>query len=495
MPECRGAAEPQQAAMAGDRVPRLTKIIYGSGDWGVAAFNTLRQIFYAIFLTDVVGLDPRLASFAALIGVIWDAINDPLVGVLSDKLRTRWGRRRPFLLIFAIPYGLAFLVLWWAPPWQSQILLMIHVMLAYALSDTFQTLVVVPFHALTPEMTSDYDERTSLAGYRMFFNFLASVAGGVVAPMIVDATLAGGGTQQQGYLLASAIFGATSIVPYLAIFFAVREKALAGEPEQAGLQMVSWREMVRQAWENIPFRYATALYMLNWVTFDLVAAVLPFFLTYWIAQGDLLLKMPVLGMPIASAVLGLIAVLALPALPFWSWAAQRFGKRPAYMAAIGLWALILMSLTFVPPMRMGLVVLMAVLMSLSYSAAHLLPEAIFPDVIDWDELRTGERHEGIYYGAKNFIRKLTTAIAIFLILQVLGWLGYQQPPAGATFFQQPEAAVLGIRILIGPVAAVLLLALLVVTWFYPLDRARHARVRRLLARRQSRVGLAQRVAE
>ena len=465
-----------------DRIPLFTKIIYGTGDWSMAAFNTLRQIFYAIFLTDVVGLDPRLASFAALIGVLWDAVNDPLVGVLSDKVRTRWGRRRPFLLFFAVPYGLAFLILWWAPPWKSQILLMIHVMLAYALSDTFQTLVIVPFHALTPEMTSDYDERTSLASYRMFFNFLASLAGGVAAPMIVDATLANGGTQQQGYVLASVIFGATSVIPFLLIFFVVREKAKPGNlPEE-----VSFRATLRQAWQNVPFRYATALYMLNWVTFDLVAAVLPFFLVYWIAQGNLVLKMPGLGMPIESTVLGIMAVLAVPALPFWSWAARRFGKRHAYMAAVILWTLILMSLIFVPPMHLGLAMMVAVLMSFSYSAAHMLPDAIFPDVIDWDELRTGERHEGVYYGTKNFVRKLTTAFAIFLTLQVLGWLGYQKPPDSAVFFSQPAAVLTGIRVLIGPVASLLLLALLVVTWFYPLNRSRYARVQRLLARRKLR---------
>ncbi|MGC9520672.1 MAG: MFS transporter [Anaerolineae bacterium] len=465
-----------------DKVPRLTKIVYGTGDWGMAAFNTLRQIFYAIFLTDVVGLEPRLASFAAVIGVLWDAINDPLVGVWSDKLRTRWGRRRPFLLIFAVPYGLAFLLLWWAPPWENQVLLMIHVMLAYAISDTFQTLVVVPFHALTPEMTSDYDERTSLASYRMFFNFLASLAGGVAAPMIVDATLAAGGTQQQGYLLASAVFGATSILPYLLIFFTVREKA---QPQQQ-TEMVSLRQTIRKAWENVPFRYATALYVLNWVTFDLVASVLPFFIVYWVAQGNLLLTVPGLGMPVESAVLGIMAVVALPALPLWFWMARRLGKRIAYMIAIAFWALIMLALNFLPPMQIGLVLGMAVLMSFSYSAAHMLPDAIFPDVIDWDELRTGERHEGIYYGAKNFIRKLTTALAIFLVLQVLGWLGYQKPPDQATLFMQPAAVVLGIRILIGPVATLLLVSLLIVTWFYPLNRRRYQRVQRLLARRQRR---------
>jgi GPH family glycoside/pentoside/hexuronide:cation symporter len=463
-------------------LPWLTKVIYGTGDWGVATFNTLRQIFYAIFLTDVVGLDPRLASFAALVGVLWDAINDPLVGVLSDKVRSKWGRRRPFLLYFAVPYGLAFLMLWWAPPWKSQIWLMIHVMLAYALSDTFQTLVVVPFHALTPEITSDYDERTSLAGYRMFFNFIASIVTAVAAPMIVDATMAGGGTQQQGYVIVATLFGVSAIIPYLLIFFSVREKSSSERPPE----MISFKATLRTAWQNIPFRYATALYMLNWVTFDLVGVTLPYFLVYWIARGNLLATVPGIGMPIESVVLGAMLITAVIVLPFWTWLAYRIGKNKAYIVAIGFWVILMLLINFVPPLDYTLVIVMAVLIGISVSAAHVLPDAIFPDVIDWDELRTGERHEGIYYGAKNFIRKLTTAFAIFLALQVLGWLGYQVPPEGATQFTQPESAILGIRILTGPVAATILCGVLAVAWFYPLDRQRHKRVLRLLARRQAR---------
>lgn len=463
-------------------LPWLTKVLYGTGDWGMATFNTLRQIFYAIFLTDVVGLEPRLASFAAFVGVLWDAINDPLVGTISDKVRSKWGRRRPFLLYFAVPYGLAFLALWWAPPWKSQIALMIHVMLAYALSDTFQTLVIVPFHALTPEMTSDYDERTSLAGYRMFFNFIASIATAVAAPMIVDVTMAGGGTQQQGYVLVAALFGVSAIVPYLLIFFAVREKSSSERPPE----MISFGNTLRTAWQNIPFRYATALYMLNWVTFDLIGVTLPYFLIYWIAQGNLLATVPGIGMPIESVVLGAMLITAVMVLPFWTWLAYRIGKRKAYMIAIAFWVVLLLLINFVPPLNYIPVIVMAVLIGISVSAAHVLPDAIFPDVIDWDELRTGERHEGIYYGAKNFIRKLTTAFAIFLALQVLGWLGYQVPPEGATQFTQPDSAIWGIRLLTGPIGAALLGAVLVVAWYYPLDRQRHKRVLRLLARRQAR---------
>jgi GPH family glycoside/pentoside/hexuronide:cation symporter len=126
---------------------------------------------------------------------------------------------------------------------------------------------------------------------------------------------------------------------------------------------------------------------------------------------------------------------------------------------------------------------------LSVSAAHVLPDAIFPDVIEWDELRTGRRQEGIYYGVKNFVRKLTGALAIFIALQVLGWFGYQTPPDGATTFMQSPATLTAIRVLIGPFGAVLLFSAVLTAWFYPLTRERHARIRKLLARRKDRAAI------
>jgi len=108
-------------------------------------------------------------------------------------------------------------------------------------------------------------------------------------------------------------------------------------------------------------------------------------------------------------------------------------------------------------------------------------------VIEWDELRTGRRQEGIYYGVMNFVRKTTGALAIFIALQVLGWFGYQTPPEGVTFFQQPAVTLGAIRFLIGPLGAVLLFSAITMAWFYPLTRERHARIRRLLARRRERV--------
>jgi GPH family glycoside/pentoside/hexuronide:cation symporter len=429
------------------------------------------------------GLDARLASVAALVGVIWDAINDPLVGALSDRAQTRWGRRRPFLLFATVPFGLSFLLLWWAPPWESQISLMIHITLAYMISDTIQTLVAVPFYALTPEITPDYDERTSLTGYRMIFNLIASIVTAMAAPMIQDEMLKAGFTLQQGYLASAALFGGLAIPPFLIMFFVVREQATSRVRVE---QPPKWKETAATLWANIPFRFAALLYMLNWITFDLVALTIPFFLVYWVASGDLLASTSLFGMELSleSAVLGVLLIVALLAVPLWTWLSRRFSKRRAYIGGMIFWVVVEMLIFVIQPGQVDLVLVLAILAGISVSVAHVLPDAIFPDVIEWDELKTNRRHEGIYYGSKNFIRKLTGAFAIFFALQVLGWFEYQPPPEGVTQFSQSALTLTAIRVLMGPVGALLLLASVAAAWFYPLTRERHARIRRLLAKRQ-----------
>ncbi|MBT3713760.1 MAG: MFS transporter, partial [Anaerolineae bacterium] len=138
----------------------------------------------------------------------------------------------------------------------------------------------------------------------------------------------------------------------------------------------------------------------------------------------------------------------------------------------------------IQPGQITIMLVLSVLAGLSVSTAHVLPDSIFPDVIEWDELRTGRRQEGIYYGVKNFIRKLTGAVAIFLGLQVLGWFGYQSPPEGVTQFTQLPSALMAMRVLIGPVGALMLIGAILMAWFYPLTRERHARIRQLLAKKK-----------
>jgi GPH family glycoside/pentoside/hexuronide:cation symporter len=179
-------------------------------------------------------------------------------------------------------------------------------------------------------------------------------------------------------------------------------------------------------------------------------------------------------------------ITAIAALPLWNWLSQKTSKRLAYIYGMSFWAVVQMLIIFIQPGQMGLILVLTVLAGISISTAHVLPEAIFPDVIEWEELRSRRRHEGLYYGTKNFLRKLTGAVAIFIALQALGWFGYQSPPEGSLTFQQSESAVQAIRFLTGPFGAVLLITAVVIAWYYPLTREKHARIRRLLARRDQR---------
>jgi len=467
-----------------NRVPFLMKLLYGSGDWGISSIGMMRSIFYAIYLTDVVGLEPRLASFGALAGVIWDGVNDPIVGILSDRLQTRWGRRRPFLLWFAIPFGLSFVILWSAPNWDNQIALMIYVTLAFMIADTLQTLISVPFLSLTPELTPDYDERTTLTSFRSFFQLVGALSVVIAAPAIVDRVLTSGGTQQQGFMLVGAIFGSIGAIPLLLLGIFVRETST---PEQQ--ESMPFRETLREAWKNIPFRFAVGIHMLNWSAVDMVAVTFPYFLLYWVARGDLLAKINIFGVELAyqSAFFGILMSVCILFIPFWLWMAKRFDKRAAYRLGMTVWVSAALTVFTIQPGQTNYLLVVAAFAGVGVSAAYTLPDSIFADVIEWDELRTRRRQEGIFYGMRTLIRKLTGALVIFITLQLLGWSGYVSPPDGVIQFTQSDSALRMIRLLVSPFGATIVSGTIILAWLFPLSREQYTKIQKLLEQRRGRM--------
>jgi len=459
------------------------KLLYGSGDWGISSIGMMRSIFLALYLTDVVGLEPRLASFGALVGIIWDAVNDPIVGILSDRIQSRWGRRRPFLLWFAVPFGLSFVILWSAPNWDNQIALLIYVTLSFMISDTLTTLVSVPFLSLTPELTRDYDERTSLTSFRSFFQLIGALSVVIAAPTIMDMVIEAGGSQQQGFIAVGALFGAVGAIPLLLIGLLLRETST---PEQQ--ESMPFRETLRAAWKNIPFRYAVGIHMLNWSAVDMVAVVFPYFLLYWVARGDLLATVNIFGVNLAyeSAFFGILMLVCILFVPLWLWVSKLRNKREAYAFGMFVWVVVTFLIYLIQPGDLSHLLVLSAIAGIGVSAAYTLPDAMFADVIEWDELRTGRRQEGVFYGIRTLIRKLTGALVLFLTLQALGWSGYASPPEGALQFTQTDSALHMIRLLVSPFGAIMLSGTIILAWLFPLSRERHHRIQRLLERRRER---------
>jgi glycoside/pentoside/hexuronide:cation symporter, GPH family len=434
-------------------LPKLSRLIYGSGDISFSITNTILAVYFAIFLTDVVGLPARLAAAAIFIGRTWDYINDPIVGHLSDRTRTRWGRRRPYLLFGVLPFSLCFIMLWLQPGISNPLLLAGYYGLAYLLFDAAFTLVNLPYMSMTPELTEDYDERTSLTSYRMFFSILGSLIAFTVPLAIVGSFV----PENSGRILAMAVlFGMACMLPVLLVFFNTRERVDFMRAEQPGL-----RQSLRSAAKNRPFLFGAGIFLLTWIAVDILQTTLLFFLKYVLnreSESDL--------------IMATIFVTAMLVLPFWVWVSGRWNKRLAYIVGIAFWAVVqLVLVTLTPSSPLPFLLFLCAMAGIGVSAAHVLPWAIIPDAIEWDEWNTGERHEGMFYSLVSLSQKVASSIAIPLILLLLDATGYIPNSAA-----QPTSATLGIRIVVGPIPAALLCAGILFAALYPLSRAQYTRV-------------------
>ncbi len=449
-----------------DRLPRLSKFLYGISDFGFACTDTTMQVLFAIFLTDVVGMKAIYAAASIFIGRTWDYINDPLIGYLSDRTRSRWGRRRIFLLLGFIPFGLTFAMLWYRPPTSSQFLLAAYYALAYFLFDSSYTFVTMPYAALTPELTQDYDERTSLTSFRMAFSIIGSLVAFIVPLAIIGSMTPANSGRVFGMGL---IIGLACALPLLLTFFGTRER-----PEFYAQSQPSIRESLQAVWKNRPFLFAAGIFLFTWTAADVIQTFLLYFLKYRLnmeAQSDV--------------IMGAIFVTALLVLPLWNWISQKTDKRKAYIIGMIFLSAVMVTLILLNPgVSLTMVLVMSVLAGVGVSAIHVLTWSIIPDAIEVDELATGKRHEGIFYSLVSLFKKIASSIAIPTALLVLNQSGFISPTNQVLAPVQPASAVLAIRLMIGPVPSVLLLGGILFAIFYPLSRSSHAKTRLEIAARQ-----------
>ena len=162
-----------------------TKLLYGVGDIGNAVVNSAIQFFLMVFYTDGALIAPALASSALLIGKVWDGINDPLFGWVSDRTRSRFGKRRVYMIFGALPLAIAVILLWRVPAGLSNAGTFLWIAGTFLLFDTVWTLTNVPYYSLTAELTEDYDERASLTAWRMVLAVPAYIVGAALTPFLV----------------------------------------------------------------------------------------------------------------------------------------------------------------------------------------------------------------------------------------------------------------------------------------------------------------------
>lgn len=459
----------------GDRLSVGTKLAFGAGDLGPAIATAVASFFQLFFLTTVAGLGAGAAGTILLVVKIWDAVNDPIMGWLTDRTVSKLGRRRPWLLYGAIPFGLLFFCQWIVPPFDDTGKFLYYLVVAL-LFDTAFTIVNVPYTALTPELTRDYDERTSLTSFRFAFSIGGSLIAASLQQIIVNTFCANGQACQgvglrPGYLVAGAIWGICCVLPFIWCFLGTKERY---EPEE-GAPEASLPEQIRVALSNRPFLFVIGIYLFSWLAVQITASVLTFFVTFWMQKPEMIPLM-LLGVQGSAFVF----------LFIWSAVSRRIGKKAVYIIGMIFWIAVQAMLFFLQPDQTTLAIALAILAGVGVATAYLIPWSMMPDVIELDELRTGQRREGIFYGFMVFLQKLGLALGLFLVAQALEFQGFNEQ---AAIGQQPESALTAIRVMIGPIPAVILLCGIILTAFYPITRQKHQELLAALeARKQQESG-------
>jgi len=440
-----------------EKVPARTKLLYGIGDSGVAMLTSVVQFFLLFYYTDVALLDPGLVGTALMVGKLtWDAVNDVLFGYLSDRTRSRWGRRRPYLLFLSIPLTLATWLMFSIPIKMTGAIAFVVVLFTFLLFDTLHTFIAVAYTAITPELTHDYNERTAVTTVREVFTVLGYILGAALTTVVAGLYQnLFGWSNAASWSAMGLTFGIIAAITVLTTAFSVKEKP-SSEVQPSNMPPV---KAFLQTLKNKPFLQLVGSFLITNVGFTLLTTLLPYYLKYQLDMED----------QMAFVMLALLVTIGLFLYPM-KMVSDRIGKGKAYALGLGIASLAILAAFFYPAGPTPLVYVTAIVTGMGLSSQWVCPWSMVPDVIEIDEAATGERREGIYYGMWNFITKFTNAFAI----AAAGWMltGFGYIPD----VPQTDFTLLGIRVLFCIVPVVMFILTMPLLIKYPITQQSHARL-------------------
>lgn len=404
-------------------------VAYGMGDmYGGGSFLIISTLFI-YFLTDVVGLSPLLAGLVVLVGKAWDAVSDPLMGLISDRTKSRFGRRRIYFLISIVPVFLSFWMLWLTLRFESELATFFYYLFSYILFCTVYTVVMVPYSSLPTEMSGDYRERARLSGARMLFSQLSALIAGTIPGFLVKNLYRN--NPSQGFFMVGLIFGLLYALPWIIVFLGTWEEDIPNAPntvKQAGL-IQSFKDL-RSLLSCRSFRLHIGMYLLGYTALDILSASFVYFVTYYIGRGN-----------IYTLCLGSMLIFQLISLPLHITIANRIGKGRSYAIGAGIVFLVaIFFITLSPESPTILILASSALLGLGLSPVVAMPWAMLPESSDADELTNHIERAGSVAGVFTLCRKLVQALTLWVFGLLLQAIGYS---AGAT--QQSMAAIQGIR--------------------------------------------------
>lgn len=432
------------------------KVGYGIGDVGSNIFIVTSGLFLLFFLTNILGIEPALAGLVLLFPKLWDVISDPIMGGISDITHSRMGRRRPYLLAAAIPFGLIFFLLFLTPHYNSELAKALYVGLMFALGCTVFTVFNVPYSSMVAEMSDDYNERMSITSFRMIGSSIGVLlAGGLAMPLV---EIGGGG--EAGFRFMGVVLGALITVFCLICFFGTRKaKTLPAIDERP-----PFSEQVKIAFRNTPFKMLMMMYIFQSLAIGVLMAGLIYYVKY-------VMDLPETSMGIVFPILIVTAIIFIPV---WLKIGVKIGKIKAYTIGLCILSVMLFSLFFTKSSQLNLFYIQIFLLGIGFSSFQLFPFSMLPDTIEFDELQSGMRREGVFSGIWSSAQKTAYSVGPSIVGFTLSMSGFVNASV------QPESVEVGVRIVFCLFTAFMILLSILPFYKYDLTEERFEEIKLII---------------
>jgi GPH family glycoside/pentoside/hexuronide:cation symporter len=456
-------------ALAEGRLGRDVLLAYSLPSVALQFAFLLLGLYFLKFATDVLGVAAGVMGLLFAVSRLWDGLADPIAGYLSDRTRSRLGRRRSWLVWSALPFGLSVWMLWCPPPGIEGVWAVVWVGAGLVIFYTAYTGIQVPYGALGAELTQDYHDRTRLFAWRQGIGAFGTLLGVVAYYLLLEAERgAGFSSRQVG--LGVGIFASLCICAGVAVLVArVRERS---DYQERGPERIfgAFGDVLKNP-------YARRLLLVQCSHFFSVAVLS--LVSAYVFQYVLHVPSATASLLVASFAIGVVA-----GIPLWVLLSKRFGKHRCWSAALWVLAALYTALYFVldagistDGAGLGITAASAVLLGVLQSSNFVLSHSMQADVIDWDELQTGERKEGAYLATWSFGEKCAAALAAALTGAALEWVGYRPN------VEQSESVRLMILALMSFAPAVCHVVSALLLMGFGLGEAQHAGIRETLRKR------------
>ena len=401
---------------------------WGLADMGIVVFVIVKQLLVLSFLTNYLNVPVGIAGLLTTSVLIFDIITDPIVGYLSDRTHSRWGRRVPWMVIGALILSGGIIGLFGVPQSLSLSGTIIWVGGFFALATVGFTMVAIPYGATAGEMTQDPKERSTMMGFRMAFASVGILLGGAVIPQLA------GGTRE-GHFIAAIYVAPIIILSIWGSLWSTRTAPRILSPSARGF-MSTWLLVFK----NKPFVILVCLYGIMTLAIALITAGLPFAAIYLIFDSGNSLLSP------ASTALGILSLLfacfvfgSILSQAFWVWMSARLGKVGALIFGLVIYIILLIAIFVnLPSVDIMLMAILFVVAGMTNGAYQQIPWAIYPDLMDITRSESGDAIEGAFSAIWLFGQKVANAIAPLILSLILALFGWRESGEGFTD-QVPEA--------------------------------------------------------